>query len=170
MKKGLIYLAACTFILGSCGGSTDEAEKEAEKMVDEMMDETMMEEEVEEVNPLYGDWTLTDMMPIGDLKPTAADEKYLADSKARTVNSTILTLNEDGTFKRVFPHPSGNGETNTWTGKYDLDEAAGTLVLHAEMNGKTMDVDYKIEEKSADKLALSTSMGKLMVNYIHMKK
>ena len=153
----------------SCSGS-----EQKETSTDELSEETT-EQPAEEIaaapeTSFYGTFTLTDMIPMpGDKELTEQDTKYIDDSKARTLNTTKLTLNEDGTLERVFPHPSGDGSTNTWTGTYEMDEAAGTMIWHVEMNGKTMDMDFKILEKSDNRLSVSTSFGQIDMNYIYTK-
>lgn len=121
-------------------------------------------------NGFYGKYQLADMIPITNGKElTANDIKYIDDSKARTIGNTSLTFNEDGTFVRVFPHPSGDGSTSKWTGTYKLDEANGTLKMNVTSNGKNMTIDFKIIEKTTNKLAISTSFGQIDMNYVYKK-
>ena len=126
--------------------------------------------EEEEIITFYGKYELSDMIPVTDGKIlTAQDEKYINDSKERTIGNTFLTFNEDGTFERVYPHPSGNGTTNTWTGTFAIDETAGTLLLNAEMNGKTMPMNFTIEEKTDSKLSIKTDFGQIFMTYVYTR-
>lgn len=120
---------------------------------------------------IYGTYVMTDMIPdSGDKTLTEQDEKYIKDSKERTLNKTTLTLNSDGTFTREFPHPSGDGSMSKWTGTFKLDEKAGTLNMIAEMKGKKMPIDFKIVSKTDKKLSLKTSFGQIDMVYVYTKK
>ena len=81
-----------------------------------------------------------------------------------------MILNEDGTFSREFPHPSGDGSMPKWTGTFELDEAASALVLNAEMNGKKMPMNFTIEENTSEKLSIKTDFGQIFMVYVYTKK
>ena len=121
MKKlnHLTWLLA--ILLLSCSPSnkekeTDENAEVSDSQTSEMNDEAPEEQESDESSSLFGSYTLTAMNPItGDKELTDQDTEYIDKSKERTLNNTKLTLNEDGTFERVFPHPAGDGSMRTWT-------------------------------------------------------
>lgn len=168
MKKTLMYFMAGTILLAtsSCGNNESKEAETEETKTEEVQDE----QEEEEVS-MHGTYHMTDMIPdAGDKKLTATDEKYIKESKERTVGKTTLTLNEDGTFVREFPHPSGDGTMSKWTGTYEMDEEKGTCVLNAEMNGKTMKMDFTIVENTGDKLSLRTVFGQIFMVYVYTKK
>jgi hypothetical protein len=172
MKKAMknifvICLAGMvTASVASCGGEQNEENENTTEVTN-----NEEEEEIEEVATIYGTYSMTDMVPdSGDKKLTAQDEKYITQSKERTVGHTTLILNEDGTFSREFPHPSGDGTISKWTGTFDLDEEAGTLVLNAEMNGKKMPMNFTIEENTGEKLSMKTDFGQIFMVYVYKKK
>jgi len=196
MKKTMLCLLLGGLMLSntSCG---EKKEKEAEEAATEQAapvveNDTVKEEQPEpatemeakteekaepvkepakEASGIYGTYTLTDMIPdAGDKTLTEQDEKYIKDSKERTLNKTTLTLNSDGTFTREFPHPSGDGSMSKWTGTFKLDEKAGTLNMVAEMKGKKTPIDFKIVEKTNKKLSLKTSFGQIDMVYVYTKK
>jgi hypothetical protein len=139
--------------------TTDEAANEQEEPVVE-----------EEVSSFYGSYQLADMVPITDGKKlTSQDETYIKQSKERTIGHTTLTFNEDGTFKREFPHPSGDGSIRVWQGTYTLDEAAGTLDMVATMDGKSMNLNFTIVEKTDNKLNIKTEYGQIFMSYVYTK-
>ncbi len=169
MKKIFVYLlvGGFSFSIASCGGKEEsEFETKVEESAGEVED---MEEE--EVATIFGTYEMTDMVPdAGDKKLTAQDEKYIKESKERTIGKTTLILNEDGTFSREFPHPSGDGSMSKWTGTFELDEAAGKLILNAEMNGKNMPMNFTIEENTSEKLSMKTDFGQIFMVYVYTKK
>jgi len=167
MKSNMILgmLVFCASVLTGCDSGEDTAEVPSNETKEEQV---IVEETI--VNPLYGSYHLTDMIPVTEGKKlTSQDEKYIADSKERTLGKTTLTLKDDGTFERIFPHPSGDGSTNTWTGTYSMDEKAGTLNMVAEMNGKSMPIDFTIVEKTDEKLSLKSSFGQIFMTYVYTK-
>lgn len=158
-----VFFASCfTF---SCGSKELKTTKEVVSDNIEVVKETVLEQPVEQ--SIYGAYTLKDMKVVGHVEPTEQDLEYINQSKERTIDNTVLTLNEDGTFSRVFPHPSGDGTTNTWTGTYEIEETL--MVLHAEMNGKTMDMEFSITEHSPETLSVVTDFGQLEMEYIYKK-
>lgn len=167
MKKIILPIALIGLVLSSC--SNEESNVAAEETVvhEEVIAEPLIEEEVVS---FYGTYNLSDMVPVTDGKElTEQDETYIKDSKERTIGHTTLTFNEDGSFERVFPHPSGDGTTNTWTGTYEMNEEAGTLVLNAEMNGKTMPMNFTIEEKTDNSISMKTDFGQIFMTYVYTK-
>lgn len=169
MKKIFVYLlvGGFSFSITSCGGKEEsEFETKVEESAGEVED---MEEE--EVATIFGTYDLTDMVPdAGDKKLTAQDEKYIKESKERTIGKTTLILNEDGTFSREFPHPSGDGSMSKWTGTFELDEVTGMLVLDAEMNGKKLPMNFTIIENTGKKLSVRTDFGQIFMVYVYNKK
>jgi hypothetical protein len=128
------------------------------------------EEKTKQENSFFGSYSLTDMIPeTGGKQLEKAELKYLEDTKKRTLKHTTLTINEDGTFKREFPHPSGNGEMNSWTGTYSMNEQEKTMVFNAEIKEKIMPIDFVIEEKSSNKLVLKSKFGQIFMSYVYSK-
>ncbi|MCO4813725.1 MAG: hypothetical protein KC454_03370 [Flavobacteriales bacterium] len=163
MILGILVFSSSVFVGCTPGKEIEDVSSSAVQL------EELVPEEVAE-DPLYGSYQLSDMIPFTDGKKlTSQDEKYIADSKGRTLGKTKLTLKNDGTFERVFPHPSGDGSINTWTGTYSLDEEAGTLNMVAEMNGKSMPIDFTIVEKVEGKLSLKSSFGQIFMIYVYTK-
>ena len=173
MKRNYLTIVAAfsMSMMVSCGGGEKaDAHGEEHAAPTTHEEENHEEDEVVVETSFYGDFTLTEMVPVpGDKELTEQDEEYIAQSKERTIGHTILTLNEDGSFKRVFPHPSGNGETKEWNGSYVMDEEAGVLTFNVEMDDKTMPMEFKIEEKSDSKLSVTTGFGQIEMTYVYTK-
>jgi len=169
MKKKIVFGAVLVAsILGSCNNETTEKPSNQDKNTSS---EEVIVEEVEEEKGIHGVYVLTDMIPVTDGKVlTKQDEAYINDSKKRTLNNTTLTLNEDGTFERIFPHPSGNGSTNKWTGTYTLNEESGDMVFDVEMNGKKTKMDFSLVDQSPESLSLNSSFGQIFMTYVYSRK
>ena len=169
MRKTSIYLilATSTFITASCGENNEMKEDTLDSS--EIIKEEVIEEEPE--LQIFGTYEMTDMIPFTDGKKlTSQDENYIKESKDRTIGKTTLILKDDGTFSREFPHPSNDGSMSKWTGTFDLNEEEGTLVMNAEMNGKTMPINFSIEENTGEKLSLKTDFGQIYMIYVYTKK
>ena len=167
MKKIILTLSIpCSMLLFSCGNEATEESTSNEEVTESTEEETT--EEVVEETTENASYTLTDMIPIpGDKELTEQDIKYIDNSKERTINKTSLTLNDDGTFTRVFPHPSGDGTNKTWEGTYVIE--GEKLTFNVEMNGKTNPLEFTILENSDSKLSVTTSFGQIDMNYIYTK-
>jgi len=165
MKKlPVTFMVLISFVLWMCNGTEENTNNDSDSTEKVIANNTKSESS----DNFYGSFTLTEMIPIaGDKELTAQDTKYLEESKNRTLGKTTLTLNEDGTFKRVFPHPSGNGSMQTWNGKYTLNEEL--LKMDVKMEDKTKSIEFKVLEKSNNKLSLSSSFGQIEMNYIYTK-
>lgn len=157
-------ILALGLLVSSCSGEAGKPEKE------EASGEKTEVKEEEEAPSVYGKYTMVDMVPVvGDKKLTPEDTKYINESKTRTVNHTTLQLNEDGTFERIFPNPSGDGTTSKWTGTYKMDLEAKTLNCIAEMEGKKLPIDFTIVEQSDNKLTIRSSFGQIFMDYMYTK-
>lgn len=144
-------------------GVEEEVVTDVEKMEPEL-------KEKEEVT-IVGVYQLKDMIPVTNGKTlTKSDETYISDSKKRTIGHTELTINEDGTFKRVFPSPMNDGSISEWTGTYELTESDSSLMMKVNSNGKTMDINFKIMELTASKLSINTDFGQIFMTYVYEKK
>lgn len=162
-----ILLVTSAFVIVSCGENKEVKEETFESS--EIIKEELIEEEPE--LQIFGTYEMTDMIPFTDGKKlTSQDEKYIKESKDRTIGKTTLILNDDGTFSREFPHPSNDGSMSKWTGTFDLNEEEGTLVMNAEMNGKTMPINFSIEDNTGEKLSLKTDFGQIYMIYVYSKK
>jgi len=164
MKK--ILLTIClpfALALYSCNNETTDQKTETEETTVATEEEEVIEESPVKV------YTLTDMIPItGGKVLTKQDIAYIDDSKTRTLNNTELTLNDDGTFTRVFPHPSGDGTIKTWEGTYTIE--GETLTFNIEMNGKSNPMEFAILENTDSELSISSSFGQIDMNYVYSIK
>lgn len=165
-NKILFYSVIIT--IGTLMACTAEPKDTESVLEPESTQEIHEEENV--VDTFFGSYNLTDMIPVtGEKELTSQDKEYINASKERTIGHTTLMFNEDGTFERIFPHPSGDGSINKWTGTYVKDEEAATLVMNAEINGKTMPIEFTIEDKTATQLSLKSDFGQIYMTYVYTK-
>lgn len=173
MRKSVLSLAVITaFTFASCGSQETKEVATTEATTEEVVTEEVTEEpnETTEENSFYGSYTLTDMVAQpGDKELKDQDIEYITQSKERTINNTTLTINEDGTFERIFPHPSGDGTTKTWTGTYEMNEESSTITFNVELGETTKAMEFTVIENTGSTLSVSTSFGQIGMNYIYTK-
>ncbi len=108
-KKILLLSIISSFVFTGCDDT-----KTPEETTDVSTEKVGPADNEESETSFYGTFTLTEMNTVtGDKELTEQDIAYITESKERTLGKTTLSLNEDETFIREFPHPSGDGSIKT---------------------------------------------------------
>ena len=119
-------------------------------------------------NQVLGTYILQEMITIAEnYEMTDQDIAFVSHSKQNALGKTKLILKDDGSFKRIFPHPNGDGTIKTWQGRYQLTQ--DSLTFFVNVNENLREMSFKLNEANARKLSFTSSFGEIKMDYIYKK-